>query len=115
MVVGGGIIGTTGRALVGASDPGAVPWRTLMVNLIGTAVLGFLIGRVEATPTTSRWVPFIGVGVMGSLTTFGTMMVEMVDLVGGGAIAVAVTYGVASLSAGLAIGLVGLRVGEARR
>lgn len=115
MVVAGGIIGTTGRALAGASDPGAFPWRTLMVNLVGTALLGFLIGRVEATPTSSRWIPFIGVGVMGALTTFGTMMVELVDLVGSGAIFVAVTYGVVSVGAGLAIGLVGLRVGVAGR
>jgi fluoride exporter len=114
MVVAGGIVGTIGRALVGGSDHGSFPWGTLLVNLVGTALLGYLIGRVQATPTTARWIPFIGVGVMGSLTTFGTMMVELVDLADGGAIALAVVYTIVSLTTGLGLGLLGLRLGEAR-
>lgn len=109
----GGVIGTTLRSLVGVSGPDVFPWRTLMVNLFGTAALGVLIGRVEARPAMSRWVPLVGVGVMGSLTTFGTMMVEVVDLSRGGAIGTAVAYSVISLGLGAAIGLAGLRLGEA--
>jgi fluoride exporter len=115
MVLAGGTIGTAGRALAGVSAPGAFPWPTLVVNLIGTVALGFLIGRVGAKPDTSRWVPLIGVGVMGSLTTFGTMMVELVDLAERGATTAAVSYGFVSLGAGLGLGVVGLRVGEAKR
>lgn len=108
----GGVIGTTGRSLVGVSGSNAFPWRTLMVNLFGTAVLGVLIGRVEARPEMSRWVPLVGVGMMGSLTTFGTMMVELVDLARGGSIGMAIVYSLISLGMGSAIGLAGLRLGE---
>jgi fluoride exporter len=113
--VAGGMIGTTLRGLVGVSSPSAFPWRTLMVNLFGTAVLGVLIGRVEARPEMSRWVPLVGVGVMGSLTTFGTMMVELVDLTRAGAIGMAIAYSLISLGMGSAIGLAGLRLGETRK
>ncbi len=113
MVVAGGMAGTTLRALVGGTPPGTFPWRTLTVNLVGTAVLSVLIGTLAPRPAMSRWVPLIGVGVMGSLTTFGTMVVEVVELARGGAVAVACIYTVASLGLGTTIGLVGLRVGAA--
>jgi CrcB protein len=113
MVVAGGMVGTTVRALVGGSPPGAFPWRTLIVNLLGTAALAVLIGMLAPRPALSRWVPLVGVGVMGSLTTFGTMMVEIVDLARNGAVGIAALYTVSSVTLGLTLGLIGLRLGEA--
>lgn len=112
LVFAGGVLGTLARAAAGTTAPGTFPWRTLAVNLAGTALLGLLVGRFEAGRASTRLLHFAGVGVMGSLTTFGAMAVQILDLVGSGHPGSAVAYTIVSLAGGAAVGLVSLRLGE---
>lgn len=112
LVFTGGCLGTLLRWAAGATPPAHFPWTTLGVNLAGTTVLGFLVGRRETGRLDSRWIPFAGVGVMGSLTTFGTMSVQILDLVAAGKALVAVAYAFVGLVAGAGLGLAAVRVGE---
>jgi CrcB protein len=50
------------------------PAGTLLVNLLGAAALGWLS---ESTATTHT---ILGVAALGSLTTFSTLLIEILDL-----------------------------------
>lgn len=55
------------------------PWATLLINLIGSAALGTLVGIAHAWPPLPRWaVPVIGTGLLGSFTTFSSVMMAAV-------------------------------------
>jgi len=68
---GSGLRYLAGRAL----DAGALPWGTLLVNLLGSAALGGLAGSdVPAGVTT-----VLGVGFCGGLTTYSAFAVQTAE------------------------------------
>ena len=77
------------------------PWGTLAVNVVGSFALG-LLASVGGTATV-----ILAVGALGSLTTFSTLAVEVVDLWRRSRNR-AVTYAGASLVAGPAAAYLGL-------
>jgi CrcB protein len=103
----GGFIGAVARALVGEAlphdDPAAWPWATLAVNLAGAFALGWFATRLqERLPLSAYRRPFVGTGVCGALTTFSTMQVELLRMLDGPHVAVALGYAAASLAGGFA-------------
>ncbi len=101
----GGAIGAWARALVGMAlvpTTGSWPWATFLVNVVAAFMLGYFSTRLlERLPATDYQRPFLGTGLCGGLSTFSTMQVEVVRLFEHGAWAVAVSYVLASLVAGL--------------
>lgn len=80
----GGMIGASCRYLVSllfTEDFYLFPWPTLLVNLIGCYLLSFLLHNKTIKDKLPPDV-FIGltVGVLGSFTTFSTVMVEGMEL-----------------------------------
>jgi CrcB protein len=60
------------------SGPHGFPWATLLVNVVGAALVGFLAAvPVMRLPLTSRMRAMIGIGFCGGLTTFSTMSVQI--------------------------------------
>jgi CrcB protein len=80
-VAAGGAIGAVARYLLAVrlySELGlGFPWGTLGVNILGSALLGVVIGLVEErsafTPETRS---FLTIGVLGGFTTFSTFVYE---------------------------------------
>lgn len=70
------------------------PYGTLAVNLAGSFALGLLAGAGETTMV------LLAGGALGSVTTFSTLAVEIVEL-WGRSIRRAVGYAVASLAGGV--------------
>src|SRR4051794_4571781 len=76
----GGLVGAEARyALERLLDApaGGWPWATWLINVVGSLLLGILmgvLGGVRRPPRLAR--PFLGVGVLGGFTTFSTAMVE---------------------------------------
>ncbi len=54
-----------------------LPVTTLSLNLLGALLLGWIM----TSPLTSIWQLFLGAGIMGGLTTFSTMINEIVLLI----------------------------------
>ncbi len=102
----GGAVGTLARALLGVAFPtpaGVWPWPTFAVNVGGAFLLGYVTTRLqERLPLSSYRRPALGTGLCGGLTTFSTMQVEIVGMLDGGHLGLALGYAAASLAAGYA-------------
>lgn len=79
----GGVLGALARyvmALAG-NAPGAWPWGTLAVNLLGSFGLAFFLTVVMQQFYHYTWLaPAVATGFIGSFTTFSSLSVEMVRL-----------------------------------
>jgi len=77
------------------------PWGTLTVNLAGCLALGALMGLVEARVAIApAWRVFLGLGVLGSFTTFSSFGYETVELIRGGESGLALANAAGSLVLG---------------
>jgi CrcB protein len=73
----GGALGAVGRYLVGrALDDWRFPLPTLVVNVLGS----FLLGLLVAAGVGDRALALAGVGFCGAFTTFATFSVDTVRL-----------------------------------
>ena len=112
VAVGGGV-GSAGRYLIdrayGARD---FPIATLTVNLVGSFLLGLLVGWIgDRVAPGVRLALFTG--LLGGFTTFSTFALETSALWRSGQAATAVWYLAFSVAAGVALAAVGLVAGEA--
>ncbi len=100
----GGVLGALARAAVaqfGSHDPAVWPWPTFAVNVVGAFLLGYFVTRLqERLPVSAYRRPLLGTGLCGALTTFSTMQLELLRMLDGGRVALAVGYGAASVAAG---------------
>jgi CrcB protein len=80
----GGAIGAIARYIVSGIDykfsGGVFPVSTIVVNLAGSLVIGFLWGLFEAVAVSSQVRMFIFIGVLGGFTTFSTFALENFNL-----------------------------------
>jgi CrcB protein len=87
---------------------------TLAVNLLGSLLLGLLIGWGETRlGVSSLWRTAGTVGFLGAFTTFSTLMFENVQRLEDGDTAVVFVYIASSIILGLASCYAGLVVGRA--
>ena len=77
----GGAIGSVVRALAGHVLPaGRLPWATIVVNVAGSLLIGWLMARFAAEPEGSlRAHSFWVVGVCGGFTTFSAFSWQTFD------------------------------------
>ncbi len=112
----GGALGTAARAgldlWINHNDH-QFPLDTLLINVVGSLLLGFLVARVW--PVAPGWVRAgVGPGLLGGFTTFSAVMASMVTLAAGGQVALALLYIVATLVLGFGAAVLGLVVGRRR-
>jgi CrcB protein len=102
----GGALGTLLRAALAEAFPHpatAWPWPTFAVNIVGAFLLGYFTTRLqERLPLSSYRRPALGTGLCGGLTTFSTMQVEIVKMLDGRHLGLALGYAAASIAAGYA-------------
>ncbi len=83
--------------------PGDWPWPTFAVNMAAAALLGYLVAHTRARPSPSLHArAFIGAGFCGALSTFSTLMVELLEMIEASRWGLAAGYGMASIAGGLA-------------
>ncbi len=110
----GGSLGTLlryGVERVFAPPPLGFPWPTLLVNVVGSLLLGLVVTLVvERWPPTRFVRPFAAIGFCGGFTTFSTMAVEAVQLGQHGRPGPAAASLAATLGAGLIAAVLGIRL-----
>lgn len=116
----GGLAGSAARIgitlVAGQIDDYWWPYPTLLVNLVGSFVLGFLIGHgMRSVPAWLR----LGVttGFLGAFTTLSAISLDVaVPIVrhGVGPLIVMGSYAIGSIILGLVSAIVGLRLGARR-
>ncbi|MEA2496144.1 MAG: fluoride exporter [Thermoleophilaceae bacterium] len=90
-----------------ATQPGDWPWATLIVNLAGALVLGYVAIRHH------RWRPLLGTGFCGALTTFSTMQLELLQMLDADRVGLALAYAAVSVAFGLGAAALGMRFARA--
>ncbi|HQO38638.1 MAG TPA: fluoride efflux transporter CrcB [Candidatus Omnitrophota bacterium] len=104
----GGALGAVCRYMLSAIDyrlsGGVFPVSTLVVNLSGSLLIGFLWGLFEVTAVSSNVRMFVFIGILGGFTTFSTFALENFNLMRDGEHSIAFANIV--LSNVLGIGLV---------
>jgi len=93
----GGFIGAILRAYISGLVNNAfkhnIPFGTLSVNLIGSFILGILIGLIQNEIITNPYIKsMLTTGMMGALTTFSTFAIENFFLIKNGLIYTSLTY-----------------------
>jgi len=77
----GACFGAMGRFAIGQWvkrwTTSSFPWATLFVNVTGSFALGYVYGHV----TDEAWYLFLGIGFLGSFTTFSTFKLELMRYV----------------------------------
>jgi fluoride exporter len=118
LVAAGGAAGSVlryqlGRAVTHLAGPtNAFPWGTLAINILGSLLMGALLGwlaRGTSAPAHAESMRLmIGVGLLGGFTTFSAFSAELVTMLHRGQAGLAAGYAAASLVAGAAAILIGL-------
>lgn len=97
----GGALGALGRAGLAEAlpDPGVGwPWATFLVNIVGTALLGYWFTTLSHT---SYRRPLLTTGFCGAMTTFSTVQLELLEMLDAGRLGLAFLYVAVSVAAGL--------------
>jgi len=85
------------------------PWATLMVNAVGSFVLGFLvIWFLDKTHLSDLIRLLVTVGFLGSFTTFSTFSVETVRLVEQGSVWIGLMHTVGSVAICISMAWLGM-------
>lgn len=91
----------------------AFPFGTLLVNILGSFVLGLLYGLLLSEQLAPNpWRIFIGIGVLGAFTTFSTFSMDTVLLLQQGAWLKACANVLLNLVLCLTLAWLGLKLGS---
>jgi CrcB protein len=112
----GGALGTVLRYTVSGLTyrifVGVFPWGTLVVNLIGSFLIGCLWGLFEIKAVSPQARTFIFLGLLGGFTTFSTYTLETLNLFREGETKLALLNIAASNILGLALVIAGFAVSK---
>jgi CrcB protein len=111
----GGAAGSVARAMVGMSLSGRFPWATLVVNVVGSMLIGWLMARLGplGTDTAASLRSLLVTGFCGGFTTFSTFSWQTLEQMQKGEWGAAAAN--VALSVALCLGAVwlGFRLGRA--
>jgi CrcB protein len=86
LVIGvGGALGAMSRYLASGWVQdwagGFFPWGTLVVNIVGSLLLGFVLVWLQGTIASAELRQFVAIGILGSFTTFSTFSYEALAMI----------------------------------
>jgi CrcB protein len=112
LVMLGGAIGAGARHLAGVAAlrwlGSGFPWVTLVVNLLGSLLIGLLAGWLALRGGSEQVRLFFAVGLLGGFTTFSAFSLELGLMLQRGELATAMTYVFASVIGGVVLLFLGL-------
>lgn len=90
---------------------GGFPVGVLMVNLVGSFLLGLYLARRERSVEGPATLRFWAIGLLGSFTTFSAFSFDLLVLLQAGRVVASSIYLLGSVAGGLSLALVGHRTG----
>ena len=111
--IGGGLgsLSRYGTGLLFGSETRTLPLGTLVANILGCLLLGYLVSSPLIAEKLSEPVRIgLATGFLGGFTTFSTFSVESIKLFQAGEFASVICYTCASVLGGLAAAFVGMRL-----
>ncbi|MFS0690943.1 fluoride efflux transporter CrcB [Sporosarcina sp. 179-K 8C2 HS] len=106
----GGFIGAILRFYISArmNKEEGIPRGTLAVNMTGSLLIGLLLGL----ELPKLWTVFLVSGLVGALTTFSTLMKELIQLWKSGQRKEAILYSIWTFGLGSLLAYVGFVIGQ---
>lgn len=105
----GGALGAAGRYALGLIPYGGVfPLKTLLINAVGSFLIGLFSGIFGGLATNKNLKLFLQTGVLGGFTTFSAFSLESIELMEQGRYALSAGY----IAASVACGLLGVWLGK---
>ena len=108
----GGAVGSMVRyglsLWIGARAPVNWPWAVFTINVIGSALIGLLVGWTAGRDSHEPWRLLLGVGVLGGFTTFSSYSLDTVQLIERNDVIGAALYSLGSVVAGAVACFLGL-------
>lgn len=116
-IAAGGAIGAVARWIISEAFPvrwQQFPWSTFAENVSGAFLLGLAVAVIVSMHSKSRLLlPFLGIGVLGSFTTFSNFSDEILTLAKNDRAALAIAYMSGSVLCGLLAASFGILLGRA--
>lgn len=94
--------------LIRARFKTAMPWATVLINVSGSLLLGFLAGVVMRGQAPESLQLILGTGFLGGYTTFSTASLETIRLVQSGRTGLALANGLGSMALSVGAAAVGV-------
>jgi len=111
VLIGGGI-GSACRYLVSTSAGrlfgDSFAWGTMLVNLFGCLLIGFIVGLVDRAVLSRTYRIILVTGFLGGFTTFSSFSLESVRMILGGSLVKGIANIGINVLLGLALTLTGL-------
>lgn len=99
-----------------AGEPGGWPWATLLANLAGAFLLGYVATLLrDGGPAAGLRLRLIGTGFCGALTTFSALQLELLVMLEDSEHGLGAAYVLVSVAAGLAAVIIGSSLARRRR
>ena len=101
----GGFFGAIARYLIGLipiNPQSGFPIKTLMINIVGAFLIGFVVAIGVKKDWNPQWILFLKVGICGGFTTFSSFALETNQLLERGAVWWAMIYVVLSVIGAMA-------------
>ena len=102
----GGAVGAMARAGLLELAPvatGEWPWATFVANILGCAILAFVITHQRVNGWSSARLALLGTGFCGALTTFSTVQLELYEMIDLGSGGLAALYAASSIVIGFVV------------
>lgn len=109
----GGFVGSTGRyiisKLIQENASSVFPWATLLINLVGSFLIGVLFTLAfKENLISENWRDFLIIGFCGGFTTFSTFSLENYNLYNTGNYLPLIFYSSISVIGGFIMVLLGI-------
>jgi CrcB protein len=110
-VAAGGSVGASLRYLIfyffEKNHASVFPWATLVVNLLGSLLIGFLWGYFDRYFVTSGIRLLVFVGLLGSFTTYSTFAFDVLSLFKDGEVRMMLVYLLGTNILGIGLAFIG--------
>lgn len=103
----GGAFGAVARYLLSGANVGSWPWGTFAVNVLGSLLIGLLVGMASKGVLSPEMKLLLVTGFCGGFTTFSTFANESLGMMKAGDVLLAALY----VGASVAVGIVAVWIG----